>query len=257
MTQDKKTSLQLLERVFGWRILLRYGDPLVMDRWRWLKPRLLKGPVTTFDAGCGNGCFSFAAAANGNVVVAGSFDHTSIQKAVHRAKNFRVHKIRFIEVDLRDLTTISDELPRFDQVICTECIEHILDDAKLVRDLSSLLKPGGKLLLTTPTATHKPLRHEVLSENEDGGHVRWGYTVERLNELCRQSGLEIIEASFTSGMLSQSLTNLMRVKHERLAWGLTYPLRIMQVIDRPINRLFGYPWFGLGIVAIKSQSTKS
>ena len=72
----------------GWPVTLRFGDPLVMDRWRWLKPRLASGGVRTFDAGCGNGCFSFAAAARGGEVIAGSYDDAPIAKAVSRAQLF-------------------------------------------------------------------------------------------------------------------------------------------------------------------------
>jgi SAM-dependent methyltransferase len=252
MIQSSKSVSHIFERLIGWPILLRYGDPLVMDRWRWLKPRLLPGPIKTFDAGCGNGCFSFAAAARGNEVIAGSFDEASIRKASDRARNFGVHNIKFIEVDLRELGAVAEKLPKFDQIICTECVEHILDDARLLRDLASMLVPGGRLLLTTPTSNHKPLRHEALSATEDGGHVRWGYTAQRLQELCQQANMQIIETSYTSGILSQKLTNLMRVKQEKLAWGLTFPLRLLQVVDRPVNQVAGYPWFGIGIVATKA-----
>ena len=58
-------------------------------------------------------------------------------------------------------------------------------------------------------------------------------------------------ASHTSGWITQKLTNLMRVKRERLAWALTYPLRVVQVVDRVSNSVIGYPWFGVGIVGIK------
>jgi SAM-dependent methyltransferase len=187
-------------------------------------------------------------------VIAGSFDEASIRKASDRARNFGFDKIRFIEMDLRELNEVSGQLPKFDQIICTECIEHIIDDARLVRDLASMLVPGGRLLLTTPTSGHKPLRHEALSATEDGGHVRWGYTAQRLQELCQEANLQVIETSYTSGILSQKLTNLMRVKQEKLAWALTFPLRLAQLVDRPISSLVGYPWFGIGIVAIKKAS---
>jgi 2-polyprenyl-3-methyl-5-hydroxy-6-metoxy-1,4-benzoquinol methylase len=255
MTGRNHKLISRVERLIGWRILLRYGDPLVMDRWRWLRPRLVPGNIRTFDAGCGNGCFSFAAASLGNQVIAGSFDEESITKANARAELFGIKNVTFVEIDLRDLKAASGDLPRFDQIICTECIEHIVDDGGLIRDLASLLVPGGRLLLTTPAANHRGLRHERLSETEDGGHVRWGYTEDRLKELCVTNGLQVVETTFTSGLLSQKITNLMRVPRERAAWALTYPLRIVQLLDRPFNRLIGYPWFGIGIVAIKKDSS--
>lgn len=242
---------ELILKAMGWPITVRFGDPLVMDRWRWLRTRLASGRVRTFDAGCGNGCFSFAAAARGNQVVAGSYDADPISKAASRARLFGLNNVEFIAIDLRELDRRAGELGLFDQIICTECIEHIEDDTKLVRDLAACLKAGGRLLLTTPEASHRALRHESLSEKEDGGHVRWGYTEERLRELFAAAGLQVQEVSYTSGWITQQLTNLMRVKQERLAWTLTYPLRAFQLVDRLSNAVIRYPWFGIGIVGQK------
>jgi 2-polyprenyl-3-methyl-5-hydroxy-6-metoxy-1,4-benzoquinol methylase len=243
--------IESLVRLLGWRVTLRFGDPLVMDRWRWLEPRLAPGSIRTFDAGCGNGCFSFAAAARGNQVLAASFDNGPLEKAARRAAAFGLKNVNFIEIDLRQLHLRAAEIGVFDQIICTECIEHIQDDRKLVRDLASCLKPGGRLLLTTPEAGHRALRHEKLSATEDGGHVRWGYTAEQLKELFEQAGLTVAEISYTSGWISQQLTNLMRVKAERVAWALTYPLRSLQWLDRSTNPVFRFPWFGIGVVGTK------
>jgi SAM-dependent methyltransferase len=240
-----------LIKTLGWPITLRFGDPLVMDRWRWLEPRLVNGPIRTFDAGCGNGCFSFAAAANGNEVIAGSYGSETLKKARRRAEIFGMKNIRFIDIDLTELASRAKEIGQFDQIICTECIEHIQDDEKLVRDLASILKPGGRLLLTTPGASHRSLRYEERLLTEVGGHVRWGYTEDRLRELFASAGLSVEEVSYTSGWISQQLTNLMRVENERLAWALTFPLRALQAIDRTTNRFIGYPWFGIGVVGQK------
>ena len=242
---------QQMVKLLGWPVTLRFGDPLVMDRWRWLEPRLQHGAIRTFDAGCGNGCFSFAAAAAGNAVVGGSFDQPPLEKAQSRASLFGFDRVRFEQIDLRELPHHAERLGKFDQIICTECIEHVMNDEKLVKDLAALLKPGGRLLLTTPHADHRALRHEKLTDKEDGGHVRWGYTEERLREICRAAGLEVVDVDFTSGWISQKLTNLMRVKNERVAWMLTYPLRAAQVFDRLVNKIVRYPWFGIGIVAVK------
>jgi len=222
-----------------------------MDRWRWLNPRLAKGPIRTFDAGCGNGCFSFAAAARGNEVIAGSCDKASLAKARMRARMFGLSKIEFVTIDLCELDGRAQELGLFDQIVCTECIEHIHEDEKLVRDLARVLKPGGRLLLTTPEASHRSLRYEERLLTEIGGHVRWGYTKERLTEIFSGAGLSVEEVSYTSGWISQQLTNLMRTENERLAWALTFPLRSFQAIDQLSNKLLKYPWFGIGVVGRK------
>jgi SAM-dependent methyltransferase len=241
---------QLL-KLLGWQVTTKFGDPLVMDRWRWIKSRLKHGPLRTFDAGCGNGCFSFAAAAAGNIVVGGSYDAAPLKKASYRSDLFGFKDVHFEQIDLRELSSHARRLGKFDQIICTECIEHIFEDERLVRDLAELLKPGGQLLLTTPHSDHKPLRFEELSKYEDGGHVRWGYTEDRLNEIFEKAGLDVVEVSLFSGWISQSLTSLMRGKHERIAWMITYPLRIFQIFDGPLTHILTYPWFAIGVVASK------
>lgn len=51
----------------------------------------------------------------------------------------------------RDDITATSLPPRsFDLILCSEVVEHIPDSAAAVRGMFSLLKPGGKLILSTP-----------------------------------------------------------------------------------------------------------
>lgn len=52
--------------------------------------------------------------------------------------------------DIHDLTFVSNT---FDAVICIEVLEHVVDPFQAIRELTRVLKPGGKLLLTTPFLT--------------------------------------------------------------------------------------------------------
>lgn len=49
-----------------------------------------------------------------------------------------------------DATAIPVEGDTFDAVLCTEMLEHVPDPQAVVRELSRILKPGGRLLLTAP-----------------------------------------------------------------------------------------------------------
>ena len=73
-----------------------------------------------------------------------------------------------------------------------ETIEHLMNDQKLIDDLADRLNPGGTLLLTAPYKEHKPLWGEKLSEAEDGGHVRWGYSHDDVRAIFERSGLEVV-----------------------------------------------------------------
>jgi len=249
----------LVVRLVGWKALLFYADPCVFDRWKWLQHHLLPGPLRTFDAGCGSGVFTIYASKIGNQSIGLSFEEKYINKARVQARLSGVKNIEFIKADLRELHLLSDRLGVFDQIICFETIEHILDDKKVIRDLSNLLKPGGKLLLTTPFKYYKHLLGDKISEVEDGGHVRWGYTHKELKDMFNEYGLDVCVQDYISGYLSQQLTNLMRITgkvNKILARVIVFPLRVFQIFDRPVTKLLKYPFHCVGIVGVKHSINK-
>jgi 2-polyprenyl-3-methyl-5-hydroxy-6-metoxy-1,4-benzoquinol methylase len=200
------------------------------------------------------------AAKVGNDVVGISFDARNNDVARRRAEILGISGVDFIQGDLRKLDEMQPRLGSFDQIICQETIEHIRNDSKLVNDLASLLKPDGRLYLTTPSLGHRPVYGELEQHtwSEDGGHVRYGYSHEQLAEMFHSAGLEVIDRSFVSGALSQwifSLTGWLAISLHlplRLAWGLTFPLRVLQAVDRPFTRLIHYPFFSVAVVARRS-----
>lgn len=246
-----------LLRAFGWSPLLIHGDPCVLDRWLWLRRHLRKGPARTFDAGCGNGGFSIYAARTGNAVVTASFSEREQQDARRRAEVVGASGIDFRQIDLRELDQHSPALGSFDQIICLETIEHVRDDEGLVRRLVAMLAPGGQLLLSAPFDGHRPLYTEDPhpSGEEDGLHVRFGYSRERLREIANGAGLRVADESFVSGVVSQRLTNLMRRLSERIgrpaAWAVILPLRPLVVLDEPLTRLLRYPHLSVALCGVK------
>ncbi len=248
----------LVLRVLGWRSLLIHGDPCVLDRWLWLRTRLRGGPSRTLDAGCGNGAFSIFAARAGNQVLASSFSERELDDARRRTRLLGL-SVEFEVLDLREIEQRRQQLGSFDQIICLETIEHLSDDRGLLVSLAGLLRPGGRLLLSTPYVGHHPLYREERhpSAVEDGSHVRYGYSPEDLRGLALSAGLTPQQLGFVSGVVSQRLTNLMRRLTLRLgrmpAWALMLPLRALVVLDRPLTRLTRYPYLSLAMVAVRED----
>jgi SAM-dependent methyltransferase len=52
-----------------------------------------------------------------------------------------------------DLTATPFAADEFDIVICSHVLEHVPDDARAMREIRRILKPGGHALLLTPLAT--------------------------------------------------------------------------------------------------------
>ena len=257
-----QTVADALLRPLGRTSLLIHGDPCVVDRWLWLRGHLRRGNARTFDAGRGNGAFSIYAARLGNTVVAGSISPGEQEDARRRAAILGVEGIDFRLIDLREMQVHARELGAFDQVICLETIEHISDDAGLLHTLTGMLRPGGRLLLSTPFEGHHPLYGEERHPSgvEDGSHVRYGYAQERLRTLVEGAGLQVTSEAFISGVVSQKVTSLMRRLRERLglmpAWALVLPLRALVVVDRPLSRALRYPYLSVALSAERPSETR-
>jgi 2-polyprenyl-3-methyl-5-hydroxy-6-metoxy-1,4-benzoquinol methylase len=139
-------------------------------------------------------------------------------------------------------------------VICTENIEHILNDRKLVKDIAGCLNQKGKLLLTTPNIDFKAITKDddaPLQTVELGGHVKRGYSRSELEALCSYANLKVIEIGFVSGFFSQRVTRLWRQLNRInpiLSFVLTFPLRLLPVI---FDRFIPYTGFSITLVAEK------
>jgi SAM-dependent methyltransferase len=255
----------LLVRLIGFPATLIHSDTTVWDRWRWLKKRL---PVPhdakrLLEVGCGSGAFTIGAALLGYNAVGLSWDARNQRVAGERAGICAASTATFIVGDARKLDEQIELKAEYDVVLCLEVIEHILDDDKLIRDLAACLKDGGKLLLTTPNIDYCPLTADdngPWSPTEDGGHVRKGYSKERLRELCRSSGLCVKEVSYCSGVLSQKITAVYRALtglSKVLAWGVIFPLRFFpRRFDDIVTHALGWPFYSICLEACRSASEK-
>jgi SAM-dependent methyltransferase len=256
----------LLTKMIGYRATLIHGDTLVLDRWHWLKTRL---PVTRngeklIDIGCGTGAFSIGAALRGYETLGLSWDTRNQSVASERAEICKAESARFEVLDVRNLDTRGDLIGKFDVAICCECIEHIIDDRKLLIDISSCLKPGGRLLLTTPYSLYRSITSKdqgPYSKTEDGWHVRRGYTKAMLDELCRHSDLVPERISYCSGIISQKVTMILRTLdriHPLFGWAIILPLRILPaVFDRLATTLTKWPYYCICLEAYKERYTNT
>ena len=250
-------------RLIGYYATILHGDVAVFDRYRWLKKHLLAGPLRTLDAGCGSGAFTMYAAKRGNEAIGISFDERNNEIAEERAKLLGINGVRFVTGDLRKLDELSGKLGLFDQIICFETIEHVLGDEKLVKDLSNLLKPGGTVLLTAPYKHY--YKHLLgddktpLSTQEDGGHVRWGYTHEELEKIFNKAGITLVKKEYVSGIitaLQMALSRFLRKKiNFKVVWLLVFPLRVLFLIDPLITWLIHCSHLTVAVTGVKKYES--
>jgi 2-polyprenyl-3-methyl-5-hydroxy-6-metoxy-1,4-benzoquinol methylase len=246
----------LLIRLLGWKAAVTFGDSLMFDRWKYLQPRLRPGAGRTLDAGCGSGAFALYAATLGNEAVGISFVENDMVKARTRAHLSGIENVTFITGDLRELASFSEKLGEFDQIICFETIEHILNDDKLIEGLSHLLRKAGKIFLTTPFKYYHDLPGDKVSPVEDGGHVRKGYTHQEIKGLFMKYGINVVEEEYISGFISQKIKHLSLLLepylNHNIIWLITYPLRALLIFDRPLTNMVKYPYLSIGVVGLKT-----
>lgn len=102
------------------------------------------------DVGCGGGLLSEALAARGARVTALDLSPEVLEAA-------RLHLYESgLKVDYREqsVESLAEQCPaRFDAITCMEMLEHVPDPASIVEACARLLKPGGRLFLSTLNRT--------------------------------------------------------------------------------------------------------
>jgi 2-polyprenyl-3-methyl-5-hydroxy-6-metoxy-1,4-benzoquinol methylase len=101
------------------------------------------------EIGCGRGGFSCWLAARANIrqQIAMDYSQGAIDKARAYAAGVGLGSIVWEHGDIQNIARPDGV---FDTVISCETIEHVPDPARAVRELARVLRPGGRLFLTTP-----------------------------------------------------------------------------------------------------------
>lgn len=153
-------------------------------------PRLFRaGSIRTLDAGCGNGCLGFAASRLGNKVLGVSFNAQEVEKNRGFYQWLGSKDLEFKTCNLYDLRKLGWQ---YDQIICSETLEHLARDDEVVRIFAEILTDNGVLHLCCPYRMH-PRHHQGRTDDpETGGHVRDGYTLEDYQALLEPAGFNIV-----------------------------------------------------------------
>jgi SAM-dependent methyltransferase len=74
----------------------------------------------------------------------------------------------------------------FDRVAVVDMLEHVVDEGAFVSELARVTRAGGRLVVNTPHLKRtllRRLRHALGQTDEKHGHLRPGYSPDRLREL--------------------------------------------------------------------------
>ena len=120
--------------------------------------------------------------------------------------------------NIEDLTKI-DHKEKFDLINCVDVMEHIEDDVAVFKNFYNALKPGGYLLINTPSIYGGSDVYDDNSESFIGEHAREGYSREDLEKKLYPLGFSEHKFKFTYGFWGDKAWHL----------GIKYPMQLLNV----------------------------
>jgi SAM-dependent methyltransferase len=179
------------------------------------------------DAGCGLGVFTMELAKQQPEaeVLGIDIDEAAVRRAALIAERAGISNCRFLVGDVTDLGISSE----FDLVLSVDNLEHVEDDVRAMRNLRAALKPGGTLVVHVPGYYRRWLMFGRRVNFHVPGHVRPGYTAERLTAKLEQAGFEVLEHRYTYGALETFTNNISYLisgaeRRNRQLYAVVFPL---------------------------------
>jgi len=157
------------------------------------------------DAGCGAGRHSYEAYLRGMEVYALDYCLDEVKKVMYGlcaqdAKNDKGVCWQVLQGDVHHLPFPDDY---FDRIICSEVVEHVMEDIRVIKELARILKPKGRIAITTPTYFTE-YAYDKLSPlyfSNPGGHIR-KFLPKELAEKISRCGLKIYAVRFAHSLHS-------------------------------------------------------
>ena len=181
-------------------------------RVNWIDERVSLAGKKVLDVGCGGGLLSEALAQAGAKV-------TAIDLAPNLLKVARLHGLESgIKVDYREMPVeaLAEQAPAsFDAITCMEMLEHVPEPASIIEACAKLLKPGGRLFLSTLNRTPAAFALAIVGAEyvarvlPKGTHqYRDFIKPSELAKWLREAGLELEDVS---GLMYEPWRNSARV----------------------------------------------
>ncbi len=239
----KQTLGRLFNRfTFSRKVFYHLLDILLLRTWhihRELRKFSLSNKgihnINVLDAGSGFGQYSY--------FMAGRYPGWNILGLDVKTEEVEACRLFFEKAGLKnssfnegDLTIYQNE-NFFDLILSVDVMEHIEDDQRVFKNFFHSLKPGGMLLISTPSDQGG----SGVESHEDtsfiGEHVRDGYAKTEIEQKLKKAGFGIIETKYTYG------------KPGKVSWlfSMKYPILLLSaskffLILLPLYYLLVMPW---------------
>lgn len=188
-----------LLRILFYKLL----DLLLLRSWhirkelrKWKKNQ--SGEKYVLDAGSGFGQYTYRLAQMGNHIRVKAIDVKEDQIIECNAFFGKTAYAGRVDFEVADLTVFKAS-ENFDLILSVDVMEHIAEDILVFQNFYHSLKPGGMLLISTPSDKGGSDAHDAHEESFIGEHVRNGYGVEEIIEKLNKAGFEKVSARYSYG----------------------------------------------------------
>lgn len=123
-----------------------------------------------------------------------------------------------ISFETGDLTLLNDDVC-YDLIVSVDVMEHISEDEKVFQNFYNALRPGGYLLISTPSDKGGSDVHHEGETSFIEEHVRDGYGFGEITRKLENAGFRNIRPSYTYG------------KPGDISWRISmkYPIRMLEI----------------------------
>ncbi|MCF6147392.1 MAG: methyltransferase domain-containing protein [Candidatus Kuenenia sp.] len=137
-----------------------------------------------------------------------------------------------------EITNIPAPDNSFDVILCTEVLEHVPDPKDALREMSRILRPGGRMLITAPLGSGL---HQLPY------HYYGGFSPQWYKHFCQMFGLEIKEIVPNGGFFK-----LLAQECARVSWTLPEHQHLHGNNVETIRNLFG-EWIPRYLFALEEK----
>lgn len=159
--------------------------------------RVPEGAVHILDVGCGAGVLAGLLKERGKVVDGITISETERSAALQNCRDVFLY-------NLENGLPVQLQARKYDCIICSHVLEHIVYPTQLLQQIYASLHNGGVLIIALPNLMHYKSRIELIKGNfpyQEAGiwdytHVKW-YTFKSAQKLLSHFGFAVIEADVT------------------------------------------------------------